>query len=334
MSKIGYSVLVMAALWAITIGIGYYIIQAKNADLEQTRRAAKVAQLKKAELEDLFRQETTSEQAAKDATRRWFARYKIIPEELKSPEVISYLNGLTQAGFKNFDVTSSGTKSEADISYHTYAVEGRGYFSSLYEFIWSIENNRNFYRINNLTLDEIDLMTEDKETGKSRLQIMVSFHMSLNAYFSGTEGISAPEDMFAELMEGEALPSGWSSQLPPVPKDILPDDSPAINPFYPGILSSIPPNVDGLVEMENSGTELVSIVGGKAVFRDESGYRSLGVGDAVYLGQITDIDPIDGRVAARLNKGGIIDQVELFLESEGRYRQAIGGTLLTPAGNW
>jgi hypothetical protein len=177
-------------------------------------------------------------------------------------------------------------------------------------------------------------MTDDKESGKQRLQIMVSFHMTLNAYFSGTDGVSAPEDLFAELMEGEALPSGWSSQLPPVPKDILPDDSPAINPFYPGILGSIPPNTDGLVEMESANTELLSIVGGKAVFKDESGYRSLGIGDAVYLGQITDIDPVEGRVAARLNKGGIIDQVELFLDTQGGYRQAIGGTLLTPTGNW
>ena len=34
----------------------------------------------------------------KDATRRWFARYKIIPEELRSPEVIGYLNRLNAIG--------------------------------------------------------------------------------------------------------------------------------------------------------------------------------------------------------------------------------------------
>ena len=334
MSKVGYSVLVMAALWAITIGIGVYILRAKNTDLEHAVRAEKVARLKKAELDELFLQETRSETAALDATRRWFARYKIIPEELKSPEVMSYLNRLTTSGFKNFDVTSSGTKIEADFSFHTYSIEGRGYFSSLYGFVWDIENNRNFYRINNLTLDEIDLITEDKETGRPEMQIMVSFRMSLSAYFSGTDGVSAPEDLFAELLEGESLPTGWSSDLPPVPKDILPDDSPAINPFYPGILSNIPPNTEGYVELESSNTELISIVGGKAVFKDGSGYHQIGVGEPVYLGQITEIDPVEGRVVARMNKGGIIDEVELFLHNEGGYRQAIGGTLLTPAGNW
>ena len=333
MSKVGYSVLVMGALWLISIGIGIYVLRAKNVDLDQAMRAEKVAQLKKAELDELFLQETRSESAAKDATRRWFARYKVIPEELKSPEVIGYLNRLTQSGFKNFDVRATGAKSGEDYNYHTYAVEGRGYFSSLYGFVWDIENNRNFYRIENLTLDEIDLITEDKRTGKQRMQIMVSFHMNLNAYYSGTEGVSAPEDLFAELMEGEALPSGWSSELPPVPKDILPDESPAINPFYPGILSNIPPNTDGLLEIEE-GTELISIVGGKAVFRDATGLRSLGVDDPIYLGKIIDIDPIEGKVVARLNKGGIIDEVEVFLHAQTQLGRSIGGTGLSPVGNW
>ncbi len=334
MGKIGYSVLVMGALWIIVIAFGVYMMNAKKIDLDRAVKAEKVVRLKKAELDELFLKQTSSEAAAKDATRRWFARYKIIPEELKSPDVIGYLNGLTASGFKNFDVTSTGTKTEPDFSYHTYAVDGRAYFSSLYKFIWDIENNRNFYRINNLTLDEIDLITADRKSGKERMQIMVSFRMSLNAYYSGTEGVSAPEELFAELMEGELLPTGWSSQLPPVPKDILPSNSPAINPFYPGILKNIPPNTDDLLEIEVTGTELISIVGGKAVFRDESGYRTLGIGDSIYLGEITDIDPLEGRVLARLNKGGIIDEVEVFLQSEDSYRRAMGGTRLTPSSNW
>ncbi len=333
MSKVGYSILVMGAIWLIVIGAGVYVMRAKSDELDQVVRAEKVARLKKAELEQLFITEGQSKESARDATRRWFARYKVIPEELSSPEVIGYLNSLTLAGFKNFDVTATGTKNDPDISYHTYTVDGRGYFSSLYKFIWSIENNRNFYRIENLSLDHIDLVTEDKDKGKPRLEVMVSFRMSLNAYFSGTEGVSASDEMFAEMLEGQALPVGWSGALPPVPKDVLPDESPAVNPFYPGILSQIPPNTEGYVDVEDSGTQLVSIVGGRAVFKDSQGYRQLGVGDPVYLGQITDIDPVEGRVSARLNKGGIIDRVDLSLNAQDGYRQAIGGTLLAPTGN-
>lgn len=334
MSKIGYSVLVMGALWVIVIIAGYYMMDAKKQELDNAIRAEKVVRLKKAELDELFLKITDSESAAKDATRRWFSRYKIIPEELNSPEIIGYLNGLTAAGFKNFDVTATGTKTEPDYSLHSFAIEGRAYFSSMYKFIWDIENNRNFYRIDNLILDEIDLITEDRRTGKEKMQIMVSFRLNLNAYFSGTEGVSAPEELFADLMEGEALPTGWSSQLPPVPEDILPSNSPAVNPFYPGILENLPPNSDGLLEIENSGTQLISIVGGKAVFQDQTGYRTLGPGDNIYLGVINSVDPLEGVVTARLNKGGIIDDVEVRLQTEDTYRRAVGGTRLTPSGNW
>lgn len=333
MSKVGYTVLVMVAIWIILIGFGFYVLSAKGEELDQVVRAEKVAKLKKAELEQLFLTETQSREAARDATRRWFARYKVVPEELKSPDVIGYLNGLTLTGFKNFDVTSTGTKQDPNISYHTFTVDGRGYFSSLYRFIWSIENNRNFYRIDNLSLDHIDLVTEDKDKGKPRLEVMVSFRMTLNAYFSGTEGVSAPEDLFAGMLEGQQLPGGWSGQLPPVPKDILPDESPAVNPFYPGIMEQIPPNTEGHLDIEDPNIQLVSIVGGKAMFKDDTGYRQLGVGDPVYLGQITDIDPVEGRVSARLNKGGIIDNIDLSLNVEQGYRQAMGGTLLAPTGN-
>jgi hypothetical protein len=287
-----------------------------------------------ASLETLFADETLSREQALDATRRWRARYKIIPQELKSPDVVGYLNSLTQAGFKNFDVTSNGNKAEDDYKYYNFSVEGRGYYSSLYQFVWDIENNRNFYRVNDLTLDQIDLVEEDNKTGKKSLQIMVSFRMNLNAYFGGAEGVSAPDA--DQIAENGGLPIVWpdGTDLPPVPKDVLPDERPAVNPFYPNILSQLPPNTDGLVELgEDDGAELVSIVGGKAVFRDGNGYHTLGVGDAIYLGQIVDIDPIEGRVAARLNKGGIIDRVEKFLGGEEGYRQAMGRTLLSPSNN-
>ena len=103
MSKIGYSVLVMGALWVIVIIAGVYMLNAKNDDLDRAIRAEKVVRFKKAELDELFLKQTNSESAsAKDATRRWFARYKIIPEELKSPEVIGYLKWLNRSRLQEF----------------------------------------------------------------------------------------------------------------------------------------------------------------------------------------------------------------------------------------
>jgi hypothetical protein len=78
---------------------------------------------------------------------------------------------------------------------------------------------------------------------------------------------------------------------------------------------------------------LVSIIGGKAVFREGDNFRAVGVGEDVYLGQIVEVDPTEGRVQARLNKGGIIDSIELYLQSGEQFRQALGSIRKAPGIN-
>jgi hypothetical protein len=111
--------------------------------------------------------------------------------------------------------------------------------------------------------------------------------------------------------------------------DVLPQARPVANPFFPVVLSQLPPNTHNLIDVEQA--LLVGIVGGKAVFQDVNGHRQVGVGDAVYLGYITDVDAATGKVAARLNKGGIVDEVELDLHTPETFRQALGPIRLNPA---
>jgi hypothetical protein len=68
-----------------------------------------------------------------------------------------------------------------------------------------------------------------------------------------------------------------------------------------------------------------------AVFSLDDQLVSLGVGDPVYLGQIVSVDPREGRVIARLNKGGIIDEIEMVLDTGERFRQAVGPVQLSPS---
>ena len=75
---------------------------------------------------------------------------------------------------------------------------------------------------------------------------------------------------------------------------------------------------------------LVSIVGREAVVKEGEQYHQVKVGDQVYLGEITRIDANEGKVVARLNRGGIIDEVELIMETGDTYRQAIGPVRLAP----
>lgn len=331
MSTLGYNIIVLLLLFAIVTGAGIYLtIFEQPKEIERLEQAEKVARLKQAEVTSLLAEEATSNTVAEEAIRKWRARYKVIPSNLNSADVMNYINQRTISGFKNFDVQMEGTKATPDFSNYTVSVKGRGFFSSLYKFIWEVENSRDFYRIRDLTLEHIDLTTEDEKTGNNKLQVMVSFSMKIDAYYGGKNGLSAPIGEDDGITENLLLPtSSGNLGLPPVPKSVLPKERPDINPFYPLILETIPPNTYDLLDMENA--TLMSIVSGKAVFVYKDEFVTVGLGDPVYLGAITRIDVMEGIVSARLNKGGIVDEVEHKLESGERFRQAFGPQSLSPA---
>lgn len=323
MPTIGKDVLALLLLLLLVIGTGGYLTYVQQpAEVERLEKAEKLERMKRTELTSLVAEHAASKREAKETISKWRSRYKVIPDSLSSAEIMGAINDLTRSGFENFDVSVGSIERTPDYSYYTVRATGRGYFSSLYRFIWQIENGRRFYNIRDLQLDHIDLETEDKETGRRRLQVMVSFNMKLDAYFGGPESASAGR--------GAKGRAAWNGETPPVPKSVLADERPDVNPFFPVIMEQLPPNTHDLLDVENA--EFVSIVDGQAIFRDEQGYRKVGVGDGVYLGQITSVDPLRGRVTARLNKGGILDRVELSLQdAEENYRQAIGPASLDAA---
>jgi hypothetical protein len=327
MSNIGYNVLVLAACWILAVGLGVYVTFVKQPeDLDRVQKAEQVIKMKQAELTALLAEEVESEYLAADAVSKWNARYREIPKSLTSPEVVAYLNDLTPAGFENFDVSYDRTTRLTDYSHHTFRISGRGYFNSLYRFVWDIENSRSFYRMRDLNLDHIDLIKTDRETQRDRMQVMVSFTLTIDAYFGGVEGLSADNNLLAGLQGDDTLLS--ESPAPTLPEEVLPKRRPAVNPFFPGILEQLPPNTDNLVDFEQA--TLVSIAGQRAVFQYGGEYRALGVGAPVYLGHILSIDPAEGIVHARLNKGGIIDEVRLKLDTGDRFRYATGSRRLAP----
>lgn len=329
MMKIGINTWVMAICWLLVSGLGtYFTFFRQPEELEHLEKAEQVAQMKQAELASLATEEASLTQMSESVARKWRARYKVIPEKLSTADVVGYLNGLTQSGFKNFDVTLGGQHKTADFSYYVFNISGRAYFNSLYQLIWELENNRNFYRVGNLSLDHIDLVTQDKELGAEKLQVMVSFTGRLEAYFDGIDGASAPEVLDAALFDNGDIPIAKQEELPPVPLSLLPDVKPKRNPFFPVILDQIPPNTYGLVNVE--AAELISIVGEKAIFKDEKGIRTVGLGEQVYLGTLTEVNPASGRIVARLNKGGIFDEVIRDLDIGEPYRHAQGPVRLSP----
>jgi len=328
-TKVIYNIIILAVIWVGIIVAGVYVTMFKQPDeLERVEKAGKVIRLKQAELASLISEHSLSAEKADNALNKWKARYKVIPPTLSGPEVIGYMNELTDTGFEVFDVSNSGTQNEGDYSFHRFSVSGRGYFSELYRVVWELENNRYFYRIPEVTLVHMDIITEDPKTGNEVMQVMVSFQMQIDAIYGAADGMSAPNQQGPAEPSGDLPISRAKSELPPVPQAILPSRRPDLNPFFPLILDRLPPNTHGLINIEQA--QLISIVAGKAVFQEGSQYRSVGVGEDVYLGQIVEIDPTEGRVEARLNKGGIIDAVELYLQSGEQNRQSLGSIRRAP----
>lgn len=306
MSNDTLNTLVLSVVLALVTGFGLYMTQTKQPErLERLEKEETTLRLRQAEVEELLVEKASSSERAEDALRRWNSRYKVLPENLTSPAVVEYLNALSSVGFKTFDVSSNGITRGSDYSTLSYNVQGEAYFSSLYQFIWHIENGRGLYRIRDLDVQATIAMEPNPETGVDRREDIVRFSMTVLAFFGGADGMSAPDTIIT------------------VPDSVLPARVTASNPFYPLVLDALPPNTDNLVDVEVDS--LISVVGQMAVFRDELGARPVRAGDRVYLGTISHVDQNQALVVAELNKGGIRERIEISLGTGERFRQALGG---------
>ncbi len=285
-------------------------IEAKEEEREQIRTL-------RANLAD-------AESQLKTVRHEWRTQYKTVPETISSPDIVGYLTELTQTGFKRFDITSSGSDERDGYSVHTFGAEGEAFFTNLYRFVWTIENNRPFYRIRDLELTYLEERTTDEETGRTTMDVLVSFQMDVQAIYGATKDLPDPTQP-SDGREVERLPVAQTSTSPPLPSSVLPNPAPDVNPFYPLVFETVPPNQYDRLNVESA--QFLSVIDGKAVFQTSEGLKRVGEGDRVYLGRIVEVNPTEGRVVARLNRGGIVEQVERTLETESplqRVREASG----------
>lgn len=311
------STAILLIITLLVCGAGYYVTDVKQEEEKAAvEDAIKLARMEKAEVEQLIVEESTTSEMAAEAVGKWKSRYKYIPEEMTTPDIVNYLEGLTDRGFESFNIQLNGVTTKKNFKQYTFDVQGTAYYNNLYDFVWHIENNRAFYRISDLNMSYTTVSDMNNATGVERRRDMVSFSLILDAYFAGAEGLSAEE---GELVE--------------VPEDLLPSHEPAHNSFYPHVRTDLPSNDELLVNVEEA--RLLSVIGGRAVVEDSRGQHILSLGDKVYLGTIVTIDPVAIRVVARLNKGGVMREVELTLDAPDTeaYRQAQGDKQISPIRN-
>ena len=219
-----------------------------------------------------------------DTKKRWENRNKDIPPIDVTSQTYAYFSRLIDlSGYVKLDMIYQNVEHKGNYGYNVYNLKGEAPFENFYRFVWYLENGRKLYKIYSMNVKGLEIAPKDNEEG----QILVTFEMIVHAYFSSVaELASAP---------GERT----------ITPNVL-----LVDPFGPVISSGIAANLRALIEIERS--DLKAVIPGKAFVLDQTNtIRTLVEGDEVYLGYVTKIVPEEGRIECTLNKGGIIEKVEL-----------------------
>jgi hypothetical protein len=221
-----------------------------------------------------------------DTQKRWEGRNKDIPPVDVTSQSYAYFSRLIDlSGYVKLDMLYNGTQQMQNYGYNIYNLKGEAPFDNLYRFIWHLENNRKLYKIESVNLRGVEVAPKEETEG----HVLVTFDMVVHAYFSNVA------ELASSMGERPIRPNTLN-----------------VDPFHPVIASGIPPNMRDLVEIERA--DLKAVIPGKAFVLDQNNdIQTLNEGDEVYLGYVTRIDPEVGRLECTLNKGGIIEKVELTI---------------------
>ncbi len=285
MSYILRNTIVLGVLLGIILAIGFYFGSAFiPKKIGNIQKQVKTIDAELQNTPDLVNQFNSLSEQLVSTQGRWESRNKDIPPVNITGETYNYINQLIgKSGEIKLDMLFVGSITAQNYGWNTYNLKGEAPFENLFRFIWYLENNRLLYKISSMTLRGLE--TTNKKTKETEL--VVAYELILNAYFS-----PIPE-LFSSAGEQNLIPITLTT-----------------DPFAPIILRDLPPNLDDLVEIERS--DLKAVVPDKAFVIDQSNkMRALTEGDEVYLGYVTKVDPVLGRIECTLNKGGIIEKFEL-----------------------
>lgn len=230
-----------------------------------------------------------------DVKRRYDSRSKEIPEFDISSQTYGYMSrGIDIAGFLKFDMKFLGTDEGRAYGYNAYKLEqGEAQFDNLFRFVYFLENGKRLYKVSTLTMEYKDeVETETKETKK-----WISFEMELHAYY--VRGIP-------EL--GTSL-AARSLTVVPAPFD----------PFDPLIVPTIAAEAPA-DQLNPRNMEVKAVLPGKAFVLYESELLVLQLGDRVWRGAVSRIDPRTSTVEFTLNEGGVITKVTKQIQFDRRRR--------------
>lgn len=217
------------------------------------------------------------------------ARKFNIPQNLSSVKFYDFVTRLTNGLSEDIkvDVEYGEQKQERDFYLYEYKVKGLAPYNDLYKFIYGIEQSKELKKVTSINLGSI--VQNNKEEGP---KFLVAFTLVVHVYFSNNNRFAT-----AEFVENDL------------------SARPLYDAFYPLLRNEIPSNTEGLLDIQ--GAKLLALVPEGAFLTDATGGTFLlWEGEPVYLGYLTSIDYKNNKVKFIINRGGIIEKVELYLEKE------------------
>lgn len=217
------------------------------------------------------------------------ARKFNIPQNLSSIKFYNFINTVssTYSEASQIDIEFLDQNQDKEFFYFAYKLSGKATYNDLFNLVHGIEHSKELKKITGISLN--NLVVSDQDGVPS---FLVGFTMNVGVYFSTNDRFAT-----ASLVENNLR------------------TAPAYDAFYPVIRNQIPPNVDMLLDVQ--GAKLLALIPEGAFVADNKGNTYLvWEGEQVYLGYLTKIDYEKNKVSFILNKGGIIEKVELVLEKE------------------
>lgn len=285
--KLRSTLVLLALLFIILIAGGAYLYFVQGKALNEKREKLKELQAKALDPQELNAQYVDLLAKSNQLDSILAHREFNIPQNLSSIRFYNFVNNITN-GFSDktqVNVEFLEQKEDKEFLYYEYKLTGFGYFNDVYRLIYSIEKSKELKKVKNVSLGNL------VQTSTDEMPIyLVNFTLTAQTYYS-RDSRFAP----AVFVENDL-------------------SSPGIyDAFYPLIRNEIPPNVDELLDVQ--GAKLLALIPEGAFIADSKGGTYLiWEGEQVYLGYLTKIDYQNSRVSFILNKGGIIEKLDLELD--------------------
>jgi len=285
--KLRSTLVLLALLLIILIAGGSYLFFVQGKELDKNRDKLKELQAKALDPQELLAQYEDLLVKSNRLDSILANREFNIPQNLSSIKFYNFVNNITN-GFSDkaqVNIEYLEQKQEKEFFYHDYKLSGFGYFNEVYNLIYAIEHSKELKKVTNINLGNL-VQTKEGENPV----YLVNFNINARTYYS-SDNRFAPATFVENNLGSPTL----------------------YDAFYPLIRNEIPPNIDELLDVQ--GATLLALIPEGAFIADSKGNTYLiWEGEQVYLGYLTKIDYQNSRVSFILNKGGIIEKVDLQLD--------------------